>query len=78
MKIKVLGVQKMDYEYQGKTFKGVKCFAEDVSTESSNLQGHKCLDFKIRENALTCPLQVGALYNIYFNQYGQFDCLDKA
>lgn len=67
----------MDYEYQGKTFKGFKCFAEDESTKADNLQGHKCLDFKIPENELACPLQVGALYKIYFNQYGRFYGLEK-
>ena len=79
MKVQIVGIQDQNYKLDnGYTFDGFKLHCLDVSTANDNLTGLLTTTMRIpRSSPLATNLVVGEEYNVYFDQKGNVDFIQR-
>lgn len=74
---KVVGKQRKTGEYNGTSYDNSYLYCIDINDRApESLVGSKVSTIKASSRYLDLDrIEVGETYNIYFNQYGQFDSI---
>ena len=77
---KVVGKQRKTGEYNGTKYDNSYLYCiEDSRNKPESLEGSKVCTIKASSKYLNLDeITIGYSYNIYFNQYGQFDSIVDA
>lgn len=78
MLVKIVGIQAQKYKLDsGYEFEGDKVHAIDMETTENGQLGNQVMNFKIPVGhpLSSVPLEVGAVYRLYFDKKGRVDML---
>ncbi len=75
MKIKVIGIERQDYDFDGMKFNGHKIHCAKIEEEIDGLIGVKVTHIKIPDGhkCADIPLKVGEKYTVYFDDKKKVD-----
>lgn len=79
MKIRVIGIERKDYNFDGIKFNGSYIHAAKIDEPKEGLIGDVCTTIKIPDGhkCATIPLTVGDEYTVYFDDKKKVDYIAK-